>query len=62
MHMFRKILCLFNGIIDVERQNGIKKWLAYSQRERLAIENIDKILRMFCNSLGLDCEEKSNGR
>ena len=48
--LFRKILCLFSGIIDVERQNGIKKWLIYSQRERLKIDKVDKILRIFCNS------------
>ena len=56
--LFRKILCPFSGIIDVERQNGIKKWLVYSQRERLLIGKIDKILRIFCNSPGIDGHDK----
>ena len=56
--LFRKILCLFSGIIDVERKNGILKWTVYAKRERLLTEKLDKILRIFCNSPALDAGEE----
>ena len=48
----------FSGIIDVERQNGIKKWLIYALRDRLKTDKVDKILRIFCNSPGINDEYK----
>ena len=52
-------MCLFSGIIDVERQNGIKKWLIYSLRERLTTDKLDEILQTFCDSPGLTDEDKN---
>ena len=59
--LFRKILCLFSGIIDIERQNGIKKWIVHAKRERLLTSKLDQILRIFCNSpaiTGTDIKKK----
>ena len=50
-------MCFFSGIMDVERQNGIKKWIVYSKRERLKVGKLDKILRIFCNSPGIASDE-----
>ena len=33
--LLTKIMCFFSGIIDVERQNGIKKWIYNAKRDRL---------------------------
>ena len=31
--LLKKVMCLFSGIVDVERQNGIKKWICTAKRD-----------------------------
>ena len=46
----------FSGVIDVERCNGMNKWMTPPQRNALKTEKLEKILRIYYNSP--DVEEK----
>ena len=48
--LLRKVMYLFSGIVDVERQNEIKKWICTAKRDRLLTSTLDMSLRTFCNS------------
>eukprot|EP01083_Nonionella_stella_P161350 528374_1 len=50
LYVMKKVMICFSGIIDVERQNGIKKWMFTARQEGMLTQNMDKILRLFCNS------------
>ncbi len=54
--VLRKVMIYFSGIIDVERQNGIKKWMINARRESMLTTKLDKILRI-CNSPDRDDNE-----
>ena len=48
--VIKKVLIYFSGIMDVERQNGIKKWILTAQREGMKNGTLDMVLRIFCNA------------
>eukprot|EP01083_Nonionella_stella_P079037 216609_1 len=50
LYVLQKVMICFSGVIDVERQNGIKKWMFNARQEGMLTQNMDKILRLFCNS------------
>ena len=54
--LLTKVLCLFSGIIDVERQNGIKKWICNAKRDSLLTSKLDQILRIYCNAPSMEDE------
>eukprot|EP01084_Bolivina_argentea_P260210 439356_1 len=58
--LLQKIMCLFSGIIDVERCNGIKKWICNARREAMKTKKLDKILRIYYNSPDIDAVDILN--
>ena len=55
--IWRRFLSFFSGIIDVERHNGIKKWMFTARRHHINTDTMDKILRIFCNSPDVNTDE-----
>ena len=56
--LLTNVLCSFSGVIDIERQNGVKKWICNAKRHSLLTETLDKLLRIYCNAPDLDDEEQ----
>jgi hypothetical protein len=47
--VMKRVMIYFSGIIDIERQNGIKKWMLNARRESMLTTKLDMILRIYCN-------------
>ena len=58
--LLSKVIKFFSGVIDVERCNGIKKWLINSRREAMRTEKLDMLLRIFYNSPGINNKDRLN--
>merc|ERR1711971_469137 len=54
----KKIVNWFSGVIDVERKNGVKKWICCANREAMENETLDAILRIYCNAPSGEDEEE----
>ena len=54
--LLRKALSYLSGIIDVERCNGIKKYICNPRRDSLKNDKLDILLRIFYNSPDIEHE------